>query len=514
MSDVNKDLDNIFGPQGGNGISPEVQKRMLMVIGSAFNPMVGGTPITGDEVDYHDAQKIILPKGWSFAQAMATLERLHEEAETETQFKRQFNYRPDDGAVATSRVLRDRYGMTLGETIDMGFFGVRRPESRTVAIDHNQKVQVPWGKISIPTLPGISLTLCEGSQEGRGSLFHLHVVAAKKHKADIESIFDAIEEELKTNSIYRGKALSGSNKLEFIDVSTFNAREIVFSTVVTEQLEAGVWAPIRYTDAFREEGLRTKRTALLHGPYGTGKSSAGLVTAQIAIENGWTFLSARTGEDNIRDVLATAKLYQPAVVFVEDIDTQTSMADGDSVSELLEAFDGITAKGGELVVVMTTNHKERIHKGMFRPGRLDCIIEINSLDRDSVEKLIAVTVPEGKLDTGIDFDEVFSAMEGFYPAFVREAVERAKVFAVSRGKGARNYTLTALDLVKAAHTLKPQLDELNGAKEGEAKPDLESALSATVTKAAQQVVHGTYVDYNQEGDQVLRVPGMNGSDHS
>jgi transitional endoplasmic reticulum ATPase len=36
---------------------------------------------------------------------------------------------------------------------------------------------------------------------------------------------------------------------------------------------------------------------------------------------------------------------------------------------------------------MTTNHKDEIHKGMLRPGRLDAIIEIGAMDRPGVEKL-------------------------------------------------------------------------------------------------------------------------------
>jgi transitional endoplasmic reticulum ATPase len=213
--------------------------------------------------------------------------------------------------------------------------------------------------------------------------------------------------------------------------------------------------------------------------------------------------------DRIEDVLNTAKLYEPAVVFVEDIDGTASSSDDDAVARLLEAFDGITAKGGELVVVMTTNHKERIHKGMLRPGRLDTVIEINSLDRESVERLIKVVVPTGKLNDVVDFDAVFAAMDGFYPAFVREAVERAKTFAVSRGKGALNYVLTTDDIVKAALSLRPQLDELNGAKEGERRPELEAALAKTITAATQQGVHGTKVDERHDG-LVLSVPALNG----
>lgn len=509
--DPTPDMSAIFGSMPDGQMPAGMMQLMLMTSGG----MMGNPIITGDEVEFNKDGKISLPEGMTYEKAMTVLERLHDDAETFTNFTRDFSYRPNDGAVATSRVLSKRFGMVLGEAIDMGFFGTRPPESKTVYTDHDTKVQVPWGRISIPALEGVELTLCQshGSRSG-GALFHIHVEAAKKHTKVIESIFDDIDTELKTNSIYRGKAMSGSKELEFIDVSTFNAGEIVFSTEVSEQLEAGIWSLLRYTDTFREEGLRTKRTALLTGPYGTGKSSAGLMTAQIAVANGWTFLSAKPGVDNIDDVLETAKLYQPAVVFAEDVDTQTSSSDDDEVSTMLDAFDGITAKGGELVVVMTTNHKERIHKGMLRPGRLDSIIEINSLDRGSIERLIRVVVPQGKLSDSVDFDKVAEAMTGFYPAFVREAVERAKTFAVSRGKGGRNYMLDTVDLENAAHSLRPQLEMLNDAAEGEIRPSLETALGGVVVAAAQRAVHGTQVKETPIGLPYLSVPSLNGAGHS
>src|SRR5690606_28823264 len=144
------------------------------------------------------------------------------------------------------------------------------------------------------------------------------------------------------------------------------------------------------------------------------------LTALEATQHGWTFISARPGRDKIEDVLRTARLYQPAVVFVEDIDNATSPGEDDHVTKLLDAFDGITAKGGELMIVMTTNHVEWINKGMLRPGRLGAVIESAQLDAAGIGRMVkAVGVPE-KLDAKVDYTKVTEAMEGFLPAFVRE----------------------------------------------------------------------------------------------
>ncbi|NIS12736.1 MAG: AAA family ATPase, partial [Thermoplasmata archaeon] len=88
------------------------------------------------------------------------------------------------------------------------------------------------------------------------------------------------------------------------------------------------------------------------------------------------FIQCRPGIDNVYDAMKTARLYQPAVVFYEDVDT---IAQGDqtqghvAVTQLLDIFDGLTAKSTKILAILTTNHPEKIHKGMVRPGRLDAV---------------------------------------------------------------------------------------------------------------------------------------------
>jgi transitional endoplasmic reticulum ATPase len=446
-------------------------------------PGMGGKPITGDEVEFHDGVKIILPRGMTFQTAFKILKRLEEEAETETGFTRMFRYRPDDGAYATFQTIKQRYGMLLGKEINMGFFGTRPPEMRTINIGVNQTMQVPWGLVQIPVLPGVEIYVGESMDKDYGNIFGIRATGPRKFKDEIEALFDDVEDYLRDHSIYRGHAIIGSNEPEFLDLANFKADQIVFADEVTHVLEGTLWSPVRYTDAMRREGVPLKRAVLLYGPYGTGKTSVGMLTAEVAVANGWTFISARPGRDKIEDVLRTARLYQPAVVFVEDIDGEAGTGKQDEVTKLLEAFDGITAKGGELIVAMTTNHIERIHRGMLRPGRLDAVVEIAGLDHAGIEKLIKVVVGEERLASDCDFKAIGDAMEGFYPAFVRESITRAVTFAISRLGGSREYVIDTPDLVGAAHSLKPQLDMLHEAGEGTKAPELSTAMENAIKDA-------------------------------
>jgi transitional endoplasmic reticulum ATPase len=336
--------------------------------------------------------------------------------------------------------------------------------------------------VSVPRLPGLEITLCDWHPcPEYGTVFELHVQGPRKYTAEVEKIFEEVEAELRTNSIYRGKALTGSDKLEFFDLSTFDASQIVFSDLVWRTLNAKLWSVLRYPEAVRAQGVPLKRAVLLYGPYGTGKTSAGLITGQIATANGWTFLSARTGDD-IEDVLRTARLYQKAVVFFEDIDREADN-DASGLAELLDAFDGATSKGGELIVVMTTNHYQNIPKGMLRPGRLDSVIKIAELDRGGTERLIKALVPAGKLSPDVDYGEVFAAMDGYLPAFVREAVSSAVLFALNRLGGDDNYVIATEDLVNSAESLRDQFDAHNDAADGTHRPNLGQAMTDTVRAA-------------------------------
>jgi len=439
-----------------------------------------GTMITGEEVEFHDRSKIVLPRGMTYENAYSILERLQQEAETPTEFNRRFMYRANDGAYATLQAVKKLYGMMLGKA---SWF--QPATSRTIAISPNETIQVPWGNIEIPTLPGLAINLCDAHPDkDYGAVFEVHAMGPKKYEADMEALFEEIANQLRTNSIYRGRAIIGSASPEFLDLSGFRPEQVVFSDEATAILEGLLHTPIRHTEKMRAQGLPLKRAFLLEGPFGTGKTSEGMILAQIAVDNGWTFISARPGRDKVEDVLRTAKLYQPAVVFIEDIDGETSSGETDDVTLMLDAFDGITAKGGELIAVMTTNHVEKIHKGMLRPGRLDAVIHIGSLDRNGIERLVRALIPKNELAEAIDFDAVAGAMRGFYPAFVKEATNRSRTIAI----GGSGNIIGTDELVTAAQSLHSQLEQLEGAGEGTRRAGLDSALSGVVSDAVKKLV--------------------------
>ena len=462
---------------------------------------------TGTDQIVKEGTRYILPAVTSLAEDAEFIERYIEAQEKVTDFVRQFRYRPWDGAHAFQSALMRVWGTAgIGRTT-MGFFGGSRPQMITIDVGpNNERIQVPWGQVDFPPLKAI-FTLDSTMDRDLGMLFQLQITAPKKFAAQVEGLFMIIEEELRTNSIYKGKAFTGADVPTFLDPYSVDRRKVVYSGEVLAQLDANIWSLLRHTDTTRKMGLPLKRAVLLAGPYGTGKSLAAMLTAQEAVANGWTFLQCRPGRDDLDKTLQTARLYQPALVFYEDVDTLAMEGNPDQISKLLDMFDGIQVKGTELVMVLTTNHADKIHTAMLRPGRIDAVTEIGPLDHDGFIKLVQVTVPDRLLGEDIDYDAVADAMEGFLPAFVKEAIDRAMRYAIARTDGTP-LTLATADFVHAATGLRPQLDLMEGAKEGVTADNLTASMRKVMADAVTRGDVGIY-----RGDQQHFVLGVANADN-
>ena len=122
-------------------------------------------------------------------------------------------------------------------------------------------------------------------------------------------------------------------------------------------------------------GVPWRRGYLLHGPPGTGKSSA---IRAIASELKQNLAILDISRKNLSDdQLCEAMVEAPkdAILVFEDIDAVFSgrtkdADDGISFSGLLNAIDGVAAQEGR-ALFMTTNHIEKLDPALIRPGRVD-----------------------------------------------------------------------------------------------------------------------------------------------
>jgi len=457
---------------------------------------LGGKKFQQSDVTF-EGTRLVIPERLSALQARKVLDSYIESQEEPTEFSRTFRFRPWDGALALKRALLSLTGTAgIPKAQFNAFFGKRPPKMVSVSSGIGQTEQVPWGTIEVPLFEGIIETGAIHDNE-YGLLFAMTISCPRKFSAEIEGLFRLIQDELEHRSIYKGKAFDGQENPEFLDLTAVDPKKVIYAEKVKHQLTANIWAMLEHTEVMRQNEVPLKRAVLLHGDFGTGKTLAAFLTGQKAIQNGWTFIYCRPGRDDLGTTMATARLYQPSVVFFEDVDTVANAktnGSGDKVSGLLDLFDGIQAKGTEILVVLTTNHPEKIHKGMVRPGRLDAVIEIGALDTQGFKEMVEAVVDPKMRSKALNYEEIGRAFEGFLPAFAREAIDRAKRYAIARAKNGDIPSLSTNDFVLAAEGLRPQLDMMRDA------PELGQAdhLSEGFQDLIKSVLSRTVLDNNRD----------------
>ncbi|KAI1177972.1 BCS1 N terminal-domain-containing protein [Nemania sp. FL0916] len=216
---------------------------------------------------------------------------------------------------------------------------------------------------------------------------------------------------------------------------------------------------------YSNRGIPYRRGYLLHGPPGTGKSSlslalAGFFKMRIYIVS----LSAVTATEEVLGNLFT-ELPRQCVVLLEDIDTaglthtreegappgDSDVEDDDmepgevtrgrgprddarnasaptnrlSLSGLLNILDGVASQEGR-ILIMTTNHIEKLDKALIRPGRIDMTINFGLADEYMITNIYRNIFAYLEGDDGADVDRYLTlSPEERQVAIEKKAKDRA-----------------------------------------------------------------------------------------
>lgn len=238
--------------------------------------------------------------------------------------------------------------------------------------------------------------------------------------------------------IYRGGLKSGTAEPNWVRCVSRVSRP--FSTVVLdESVKQNLLGDMKdylhpYTRRwYSNRGIPYRRGYLLYGPPGTGKSSlsfaiAGYFKLKIYIVS---LNSPAMNEENLGTLFS--ELPKQCVVLLEDIDTAglthtrdskstieeepakplitvvpgstpiptppTNTSGRISLSALLNILDGVASQEGR-VLIMTTNHIEKLDEALIRPGRVDMTIKFDLSSREMITTI---------------FRAIFATLEGDIP---------------------------------------------------------------------------------------------------
>jgi chaperone BCS1 len=127
---------------------------------------------------------------------------------------------------------------------------------------------------------------------------------------------------------------------------------------------------------YRELGIPYRRGYLLEGPPGTGKTSA---IIGIASELGIPMYTINLNDTNMTGEMLISRMNscaKPSIISFEDVDClrmttdRSKDSEGLTLGDVLNALDGIGASE-ERVLVLTTNHPEKLDPALVRSGRID-----------------------------------------------------------------------------------------------------------------------------------------------
>jgi SpoVK/Ycf46/Vps4 family AAA+-type ATPase len=409
----------------------------------------------------HSGSAIILPENVTIPEVIELLQRKHDAAQLKIEINELISGFPYDAAVAFYRAMQERFGFTCGSAYDVKtMFGKERVNPEVLQIRVGPKpgdiIQIPHGGFLIRGIEQPIKTRLYWSRRSGEMGLTISAELRAKDRETIRELCARATEILRTQSIYKGKALilrtdeSGhiheSAEPEFMETDGIDPSQLILNADTMAQIDNYFWGVIRHTDAFRAAGLPLNPRVLLPGEYGTGKSLLMRTTAKLCVDHGWTFIQVNDPRC-LREALEFAEAYQPCVVAVEDVDRVTEVRD-DKTNMLFNAISGMGSVDNQVMLVMTTNHEEKIDKAMLRHGRVDKIINLRTADADTAERLVR-RYAGTRLPADTDLSRLRPVITGHIAATLANVANQALSAMIVRG----GTSITEDDLLIAAHSV-------------------------------------------------------------
>ena len=389
------------------------------------------------EVKRSGAQ-ITVPEGMTYDEAIKWLKRQRDKEERMVEV--QFNMKafPLDGANALYEVCRNEFG--FADVIEeKTASGSNPPKTLGIKLSDGSIKNVPWGKIQFPGFEKDEYI--ETAFNSNTMQFIICGQVKKKNELLVNKIARLTENYLSTNSIYKGKSFKvdlsfmnrpGTNPTdpEFMNVKGITKDDIILSDAVNNEY-AQILFRIENSEVCKTNNIPLKHGCCLAGPYGTGKTYLAKLTANIANQNGWTFIYIEDAKQT-QQALRLAEVYAPAIVFAEDIDRVVNSERTDEVNSILNTLDGIDTKDKPIITIFTTNHLKNINSTMMRAGRIDTLIIMDSLNEKSglefINRYTTDKAGNSLLNPTGDYTRAAQSLDGVVPAFAMDILQKAKTY--------------------------------------------------------------------------------------
>jgi transitional endoplasmic reticulum ATPase len=234
-----------------------------------------------------------------------------------------------------------------------------------------------------------------------------------------------------------------------------------------EQVREMIELPLSEPELFGKLGIDPPSGVLLYGPPGTGKTLiakavANEVDAHFEVIDGPEIVSKYKGEseERLREVFDRAVENQPAVVFIDEIDSIAGTRDEDAdmetrvVAQLLTLMDGLESRG-QLIVVGATNRIDAIDPALRRGGRFDREIEIGAPDEAGRREILDVHTRGMPVPEDVNMDELAARTHGFVGADIHSLATEAAMGALRDRDDRDDLSVIGADFERALTRVDP-----------------------------------------------------------
>jgi chaperone BCS1 len=162
-------------------------------------------------------------------------------------------------------------------------------------------------------------------------------------------------------------------------------------------IEGRIRAFLGGRDSYEAVGVPWRFGILLHGAPGTGKTSlAHVLGSQLGLRLSVIPLADLRSDEEL--VSAFTAVGEGVIVLLEDVDCaftqrKNKSAEGVTFSGFLNCLDGMLAPHNGRVLIMSTNHLERLDPALIRPGRVDLAVEVPALTREAATDYVDRVFP-------------------------------------------------------------------------------------------------------------------------